>query len=93
MSLTHHVQTGSGTRPVPPQRVLKALSPGAERTGCQTDHSSPLSAEIKNEWKYISTPPIFRHDLYKKKNFTFARLQASAAVELNSLVYWVITRR
>jgi hypothetical protein len=36
----HHVQTG----------------PGAKRPGCEDDHSPPSSAEVKNAWKYTSTP-------------------------------------
>jgi len=30
--------------------------PGLKRLGRKADHSSPSSAEVKNEWIYASTP-------------------------------------
>jgi hypothetical protein len=30
---------------------------GVKRPGCEADHSSPTSAEVKKMWIYISTPP------------------------------------
>jgi hypothetical protein len=35
-----------------------------------TVHSLPVSAKVKNEWSYTSTPPICLHDL-DRGNFTF----------------------
>jgi len=29
--------------------------------GCEADHSSPSSAEVKDAWSYTSTPPIIFH--------------------------------
>jgi hypothetical protein len=58
-----------------------ALSPGIKRPGREADHSPPSSAEVKNAWSYISTPPIRLHDVVLNKstgttlplvfNFTF----------------------
>jgi hypothetical protein len=42
------VQTGSGPTQTPVQWLPGALSPWAKRLGCETDHSHPSSAEVKN---------------------------------------------
>jgi hypothetical protein len=46
-------------RPTQPsvQWAPGALSPVVKRPGRKADHSPPSSAEIKNAWSYISTPP------------------------------------
>jgi hypothetical protein len=36
----------------------------------KADHSTPSTAEVKNEWNYIFIPPICLHGLYRD-NFTF----------------------
>jgi len=41
----------------PIQWVPGALTPGVKWTGLEADHSPPPSAEVKNTWSYISTPP------------------------------------
>jgi hypothetical protein len=48
-----NVQIGSGNHQPPIQCV-----PGIKRPGHEADHSPPCSAEVKNEWRYTSTPPI-----------------------------------
>jgi hypothetical protein len=40
----------------PIQWVPEALSLGVKRTECGAEHSSPSSAEVKNVWRYTSTP-------------------------------------
>ena len=35
--------------------------PGVKQLGCDFDHWPPSSTEIKNEWSYISVPPICLH--------------------------------
>jgi hypothetical protein len=52
----YRVQTGSGTHSPPSQWVAEALSPGIKRPGRDADHSPPPSAEVKNTWRYTSTP-------------------------------------
>jgi hypothetical protein len=42
----------------PIQRVTGALSLGVKWSGCEDDHSPPSSAEVRNAWSYISSPPI-----------------------------------
>ena len=32
-------------------------SPEVKRPGCEANHSSPASADVKNEWSYNSMPP------------------------------------
>jgi len=38
----------------------------------ETDQSLSASAEVKNEWSYISMPPICLHDV-DRGNFTFTQ--------------------
>jgi hypothetical protein len=45
----------------PIQGVPGALSMGVRRLGREADHSSPSSAEVKNAWSCISTPPVRLH--------------------------------
>jgi hypothetical protein len=49
--------SGPGLGPTQPsiQWVPEALSPEVKRPGCETDHSPPSSAEVKNAWSYTST--------------------------------------
>jgi hypothetical protein len=53
----------TGLRPTQPpiQWVPGAPSLGVKRPGRGADHSPPSSAEVKNVWRYISTPPIHLH--------------------------------
>jgi hypothetical protein len=37
--------------------------PGVEWLGCEGYHSSPSSAEVKNEWNYTSTAPVSLHGM------------------------------
>jgi hypothetical protein len=41
--------------------VRGALTPGIKRSGSESGHSSPSSAEVKNTWNYTSTPAISLH--------------------------------
>jgi hypothetical protein len=45
----------------PIEWVLGAFSLGVKRPGREAAHSPPSSAEVKNAWSYISTPPIRLH--------------------------------
>ena len=38
--------------------VPEALTPGMKRPKCEGDHTPPSSTEVKNEWSYISIPPM-----------------------------------
>jgi hypothetical protein len=42
----------------PIQWVPVAHSLGIKRPGREADHSPPSSVEVKNAWKYTSTPPL-----------------------------------
>jgi len=42
---------------------------GPER---DVNYSSPTSAKVKNEWRYISTPLMCHHGV-ERENFTFNR--------------------
>jgi hypothetical protein len=52
-----------GPTQTPIQWIPGALSLGVKRSGREADHSPPSSAEIKNAWRYISTPPIRLHGI------------------------------
>ena len=44
--------------------------------GAKADHSPPSTAEVENEWSFISTLPPFLHGVYRDKfNFTFYALK------------------
>jgi len=52
----------------PPSQWLSGFNPGVNWLGHEADHSSPTSAEVKNQWSYASTPPIRLRD--DRHNFT-----------------------
>jgi hypothetical protein len=46
--------------------------PAVKRPGRVADHSRLYNAEFKNEWNYMSTPPLSFHAVQKDKfAFTF----------------------
>jgi hypothetical protein len=47
------------------QWVLGAISPGIKRPGCEADHSTPSSAEVKDACSYTSTPSIRLHGVVR----------------------------
>jgi len=53
---------------------MGAVTQGRKQQGHEADHSPPSSAEIKNAWSCISTPPIRLHGValikYREKFFT-----------------------
>jgi hypothetical protein len=54
----HLIQTGSGAHPASYPMGTRSSSLGVKRPGHWGDHSPPSSAEVKNAWRYTSTPPI-----------------------------------
>jgi hypothetical protein len=60
-SLHHLVETGSRAHTVSYPWVPGAFSLGLKLPGREADHSPPFSTEAKNEWSYISAPPIYLH--------------------------------
>jgi len=57
-SLRHCIQTGTGATLPHILWVPGALTPGVKHPGHEPDHSPPCSAEVKNAWRYTSTPLI-----------------------------------
>jgi hypothetical protein len=51
------VETGTGVNPDFYSMDTGAFSTGVKRQGCEADHSSPTSVEVKKAWIYTSTPP------------------------------------
>jgi len=39
-----------------PMPKFRRVLPGVKRPGREADHSTPSSAEVKNAWRYTSTP-------------------------------------
>jgi len=62
-SLCHRVQTGSGMHPAFYPMDTGGSYPGVKRPGREADHSPPSSPEVKNMWRYTSTPPIHLHGM------------------------------
>jgi hypothetical protein len=67
-------RTALGPTQPPIQWVPGVLSVGVKRPGREADHSPPSSAEVKNAWRYTSTPQyvfmmwcLVKH----RDNFTF----------------------
>jgi len=38
---------------------------GVNQPGHEADHSSPCSSEVKEEWRYSTTPFIILHGVYR----------------------------
>jgi hypothetical protein len=59
----------------PPSLLLKGYRgsfPGIKQSDREADHSSTSSAEVQNEWRYISAPPTCLNGVERDKfNFTF----------------------
>ena len=55
--LLQSVHVGSGYKPAPCSIRSGDLPPGEKRPTCQTNHSPPSSAKIKNWWSHTSTSP------------------------------------
>ena len=64
--LLREVQAGSGALPASYSVGIEGPSPGAKRPVGDTDHPTPSSAEVRNEWSYTSTtllrPPSVERD-------------------------------
>jgi hypothetical protein len=67
-------RTALGPTQPPIQQASGALSLGVKRPGRETDHSPPSSTEVRNAWRYTSTPQyvfmawcLVKH----RDNFTF----------------------
>jgi hypothetical protein len=68
----------SGAQPGVPAALLS----GVKRPTREADHSPPFSAEVKNAWSYISSPPYVFMALFLVKhtgncNFIFLRSNVS----------------
>ena len=58
MILIHSARTGSGAHAASCSVNTVVVSPGVMRPEFEVDPSPPFSAEVQNEWSYISSPPI-----------------------------------
>jgi hypothetical protein len=75
LSIHHRLQTGSEARPASYPMDTRSSFPGGKAVGRESDHSTPSSDEVKNAWRYASTPQYaFKVWCSVKKhrdNFTF----------------------
>jgi hypothetical protein len=62
-SLFYRIQTGFATHPVSYAMGSGVSFPEVKRPVHEADHSPPSSAEIKNEWRYTSTPIRFHGEV------------------------------
>jgi hypothetical protein len=53
----HVIQASFGTHAASYPLRTGPLSPGVKQSESEADNSPPTSAEVKNTWIYISTPP------------------------------------
>jgi hypothetical protein len=60
-SLHHRVQTGSGAHPDSYPIGTRGSFPGGKAVWSWSWPLTSISAEVKNEWSYTSTPPIRLH--------------------------------
>jgi hypothetical protein len=61
-SLPQNAQNGSGIHPAHRSLVLSFFFfPGEKWLRCEVNHTLLLSAEVKEEGNYISSPPVFFH--------------------------------
>jgi hypothetical protein len=51
------LRPGSGSHPAPCSMGFWSLFREAKRPGRKVDHAHPSSAQVKNKWSYVSTPP------------------------------------
>jgi len=58
--------------------------------GYETDHSPAPTAEVKNEWIYVSTPLICLRVVHKD-NFTFFLLYCKISLVKNVTMHWDVT--
>ena len=59
------VQTNSDAQTASFQWVLKFSSPGVKRPGREVARSPQSSADVKNKWRYASTPPTCLQGVYR----------------------------
>ena len=86
------VQTGSRAQRASYSRGTGVFSRVVKRPRREVDHSPPSSAEVKNEWRDTSTPPICLH-LYLLRNgimvkVMLPRILGNEHVE-SFLTFWI----
>ena len=69
-SLVQSVPTGSGTHLEPYSLRSRTLSSRVKRLGREDYHLPQSSTEVKNEWRYTSTPIRFRGVHRDNSSFT-----------------------
>ena len=90
-SLLKNAQTGSGARPVSYLMGTVGPLPWIRQPGCEVNHSSPASAEVKNGCSDTSLP-ICLHGMEKDTlTFTFYRLLSIVPKSHGTLHFTVCT--
>jgi hypothetical protein len=72
------------------QWVPRALSPEVKRPGREADHATPISAEVKKIWLYISTPTYaFKAQCLIKHSDNFT-LKGNTITRSSEPLFWTI---
>ena len=53
------------------------------RPACDAEHSLPSSADVKNEWSYTSTPPIYLHGVDRGPPSLIRKVEEQLFPEVN----------
>jgi hypothetical protein len=61
-----------------PHTGVTGLSAVAKRHGREANHSTPINAEVMNQWSYTSVAPVHFHGV--EWNFTFLPCTQYAAI-------------
>ena len=69
-SRLQNIQTTSGTHSSSFSVDVRFLNPGAKRPRSDAGYSCPSREEVKNEWRYTSSPPKCLHGV-DRDNFNF----------------------
>jgi hypothetical protein len=69
-SSLHSVETGSGAHLALHSIGTVVLAPGVKLSRREVDHSLPSCAEVKNDWCYTFSAPLYFHNV-DSENFIF----------------------
>ena len=69
LSFVQNIYAEFGAHPVSYLIGIRGSSPGVNLSWQEADHRPLSRGEVENEWRYISSPPICLHGMYKDNIF------------------------
>ena len=63
------------------------MGTGTKRPGREVNHSPPSSDEVKNEWSYVSTPPIRLHGVDRENVPLKKKIKPDAASDIRQITH------